>query len=331
VSQRILITGAAGKVGANLARRLTERGHRVRALDLPTAPIESRLKPFDPEIVAGDFADPDVCARAVDGVDAVVNLASIRHFIPNAAHFEIDTLGTYNILVAAAKTGNVKRFVQASSTVSYGPPLYEPIDEQHPQRPNNTLGMTKVTAEVLCEGFRAEHHLPTVRLRFIWVLAGQDFLNVPFRFTPVLQRARQANGKPGAAEALSRLEALAAQGDERLLAVTDPDGRPWTSQFVDIRDLVSHIEIVLEHPAAVGEAFNVTSLAPVSYTTGAPYIAERIGLPSDEVTMPFASTTHASGTKSKLLLGYDPQFDFFRSVDDAVRMRDGEDIGVVTL
>ncbi len=331
MSQRILITGAAGKVGTNLIRRLTERGHQVRALDLPTAPIEARLKAFSPETIAGDFADPDVCARAVDGVDAVVNLASIRHFIPNQAHFEIDTIGTYNMLVAAARGGTVKRFVQASSAVSYGPALYEPVDEDHPQRPNNTLGLTKVTAEVMCKAFGAEYGLPTVRLRFAWVLAGPDFLNVPFRFAPVLQRARQTKGQPGGAEALSRLEALAAQGEERLLAVSSPDGRPWLSQFVDIRDLVSHIGLVLEHPAAVGEAFNVTSVGPVSSTAGAPYLADRIGLPCDDVTMPVASTANISWTKSRLLLGYTPEFDFFRSVDDALRMRAGEEIGVVPL
>jgi UDP-glucose 4-epimerase len=331
---RVLVTGAAGKLGSNLVRRLTERGHQVRALDLADSPTWYRLKPFEPEVVAGDFADPEVARRAVEGVDAVVNLASIGHFARDNAHFfTTDTVGTYNLLDGAVKAGTVGRFVQASSFVSYGPSLYEPVDEHHPQRPNNTLGMTKLTAEVMCETFRAEHKLPTVRLRFTWVHAGLDFLNVPFRFTAILRRARHAAsaGTPGASEALARLEELAKEGEERLMVVRGPDGRSWTLHLVDIRDLVSLVEAVLVHPSAVGEAFNVAPPSPISYEAGAPYLAGKLGLPCDDVTMPMSSTTHLSQAKSRLLLGFVPQYDFFRSVDDALRMRGGEDVGVVPL
>jgi UDP-glucose 4-epimerase len=87
----------------------------------------------------------------------------------------------------------------------------------------------------------------------------------------------------------------------------------------------------LEYPAAVGEAFNVTGPAPFSYDVGAPYVARALGIPCDEMTMPFLATVHLSTAKSRSLLGFVPRYDFLTSVDDAVRMQRGEDIGVVRL
>jgi nucleoside-diphosphate-sugar epimerase len=189
---QVLVTGAAGKLGANLVRRLTERGQRVRALVLPDDPGLRRIAPFEPEVVRGDFADLAVAERAVAGVDRIVNLASIGHYARDDQHFyATDTVGTYNLLWAAAKQGGLARFVQASSTVSYGPVLYEPTDETHPQRPDSCLGVTKLTAENLCEQFRRQHGLPTTRLRFTWVHAGPDFLTYQFRVPAWLNRARR--------------------------------------------------------------------------------------------------------------------------------------------
>src|SRR4051794_3457843 len=72
---KILLTGATGKVGSRLARRLAQRGDRIRALvrdrsraaDLPGAGIE---------LVDGDLLDPASLAIAVHGVDAVVHCAA---------------------------------------------------------------------------------------------------------------------------------------------------------------------------------------------------------------------------------------------------------------
>lgn len=330
----ILVTGAAGKLGSNVVRRLAERGYRVRALVLPDDPLESRLRPFDPQIVRGDMADAPAAEAAVAGVDGVVHLASIGHVARDHAHFfTTDTVGTYNLVQAAARCGTARRFVQASSFVSYGPSVYEPVDEHHPQRPNNTLGLVKLAAEQMCEEAGREHALPTVRLRFTWVFGGLDFLNVPFRLAPVLRRARQAanEGLAGAKEAVAKLEGLSAGGDERLVAVRDQRGKSWTMHVVDVRDLVALVEVVLEHPSAVGEAFNVASPAPISYEQGAPYLATAIGLPCDAVELPLESTVHLSTAKARSLIGWTPRYDYFASVDDAVRMRDGEDIGVVRL
>lgn len=328
---KVLVTGAAGKLGSNLTRRLREKGHDVRALVLPNDQYASRVKPFGAEMMEGDFFDEAVADRAVDGVDAVVNLASIGHYAKDDRHFYVtDTVGTYNLLWAAKKQGGLKRFVQASSLVSYGPTLYEPMDETHPQRPNSALGATKLTAEVICNEMQAEHGIPTVRLRFTWVHAGPDFLNFQMRHPGMLNRAKGAAGRglAGAAEAVAKIEGLS---DEYVIGARDPDGAAWKSHTVDIRDLVSLIEVVLEHPAASGEAFNVASPEPIMYDVAGPYLAKALGKQYAEVAMPNKMSVHVSTAKARALLGWQPKYDWFASVDDAVKMERGEDIGVVRL
>jgi nucleoside-diphosphate-sugar epimerase len=327
---KVLVTGAAGKLGSNLTRRLREGGNEVRALVLPNDQYASRVKPFEPEIVEGDFFDLAVAERAVEGVDAIVNLASIGHYARDDQHFYVtDTVGTYNLLWAARKQG-LKRFVQASSFVSYGPNLYEPVDETHPQRPNTSLGATKLTAEVICNEFQAEHGIATVRLRFTWVHAGTDFLTYQMRHQGMLNRAKGAAARnaPGAAEAVAKIEGLS---DDYVIGARGPSGKVWKSHTVDIRDLVGFIETVLVHPAASGEAFNVASPEPTRYDVAGPYLARALGKQYVEVAMPSEMSVHLSTAKARALLGWQPKHDWFASVDDAVRMERGEDIGVVRL
>ena len=331
---RVLVTGAAGKLGSNLTRRLREGGHEVRALVLPGDQYVSRIRPFEPEILEGDFFDPAVAEGAVAGVDAVVNLASIGHYARDDQHFYVtDTVGTYNLLWAAKQQGGLNRFVQASSLVSYGPTLYEPMDETHPQRPNSCLGATKLTAEVLCNEFQAEHGIPTVRLRFTWVHAGPDFLTYQMRLPGMLGWAKGVAGcgRAGAAEALARLEAIQSTGEDTVIGARGPSGKNWKSHTVDVRDLVSFVQTVLEHPAAAGEAFNVASPEPIRYDAAGPYLAEKLGLPYEEVAMPTEMSVHVSTAKARALLGWRPRYDWFASVDDALKMERGEDVGVVRL
>ena len=91
------------------------------------------------------------------------------------------------------------------------------------------------------------------------------------------------------------------------------------------------IEAVLAHPAAVGEAFNVASPSPVASDVAAPHLARVLGLPYEDVMMPVAMSVDVSTAKARALLGWTPEYDWFRSVDDAVRMERGEDVGVVRL
>src|SRR6187200_1040273 len=97
---KILVTGATGKVGSRLAKRLALRGDSVRALvrdparaaDLQRAGIELSL---------GDLLDPTSLASAVRGVDAIVHCAAFfRGATPEQAH-SVNDLGTQHLAQAA--------------------------------------------------------------------------------------------------------------------------------------------------------------------------------------------------------------------------------------
>src|SRR5687768_13398910 len=116
---KILVTGATGKVGSRLARRLAARGDQVRAL--VRDPVRARELLGDSiELAPGDLLDVSSLAAAVQGVDAVVHCAAFfRGATPEQAH-AVNDLGTQN-LAHAAVAAKVKRFVFTSTGLVYGP------------------------------------------------------------------------------------------------------------------------------------------------------------------------------------------------------------------
>jgi len=115
----ILITGATGKVGSRLAKRLAARGHRVRALVRDRARAKAMLGE-QIELVEGDLLEPSSLAAAVNGVDAVVHCAAFfRGATAEQAH-AVNDLGTQH-LAHAALAAKVKRFLFTSTGLVYGP------------------------------------------------------------------------------------------------------------------------------------------------------------------------------------------------------------------
>jgi UDP-glucose 4-epimerase len=113
----ILVTGATGKVGSRLAKRLAARGDQVRALvrDRTRATLGDQV-----ELAVGDLLDPSSLTAAVDGVDAVVHCAAFfRGATAEQAH-AVNNLGTQHLARATLAAG-VKRFLFMSTGLVYGP------------------------------------------------------------------------------------------------------------------------------------------------------------------------------------------------------------------
>lgn len=115
---KILVTGATGKVGSRLAKRLAARGNEVRALVRDPSRVAA-LGDAPIELVKGDLLDTPSLERAVRGVDAVVHCAAFfRGATPEQAH-AVNDLGTQRI-AEAARAAAVKRFVFTSTGLVYG-------------------------------------------------------------------------------------------------------------------------------------------------------------------------------------------------------------------
>ncbi len=142
---KILVTGATGKVGSRLARRLAQRGDQVRAL-VRDASRAIDLQEQRVELAVGDLLDPGSLDAAVRGVDAVVHCAAFfRGASAEQAH-AVNDLGSQH-LARAARTANVARFIFTSTGLVYGPNGGRPASEDDECKPTADYPVSKLAAE----------------------------------------------------------------------------------------------------------------------------------------------------------------------------------------
>ena len=102
-----------------------------------------------------------------------VNIEGVRVGF-QAKYFSNNVDGSVNLLNSMQKYG-VKKIVFSSTAATYGEPVYTPIDENHPQKPINPYGETKLEIEKIMDKFDKDFGLKSVRLRYFNV-AGADSL-----------------------------------------------------------------------------------------------------------------------------------------------------------
>jgi nucleoside-diphosphate-sugar epimerase len=142
---KILVTGATGKVGSRLGKRLAQRGHHVRAL-VRNPERTADLVEVGVELEQGDLLDADSLATAVQGVDAVVHCAAFfRGATPEQAHV-VNDLGTQHLAIAA-RAASVKRFIFTSTGHVYGPNGGRFAREDDPCAPMEGYPASKLAAE----------------------------------------------------------------------------------------------------------------------------------------------------------------------------------------
>jgi nucleoside-diphosphate-sugar epimerase len=181
--KRVLVTGAAGRLGQRLVAHLTELGVATTGLVLSTSD-ESRTD----RTVVGDAREPAVVAEALSDVDAVVHLAAIP--APDLAEdqevFGLNTQATFVVLNEAARAG-VRRAVIASSYSATGlpfapvpvQPAYLPVDEDLPPLAADPYALSKQTDELTAAMIWRRYGLSVVALRFPFL--GEPEVRLPQR------------------------------------------------------------------------------------------------------------------------------------------------------
>jgi nucleoside-diphosphate-sugar epimerase len=145
LDMKILVTGATGKVGSRLAKRLAKRGDQVRALVRDPARAAD-LQEARIQLVEGDLLAVDSLAAAVRGVDTVVHCAAFfRGATPEQAQ-AVNDLGTQH-LANAALAASVKRFIFTSTGLVYGPNGGRLAREDDPCAPTAAYPVSKLAAE----------------------------------------------------------------------------------------------------------------------------------------------------------------------------------------
>jgi nucleoside-diphosphate-sugar epimerase len=150
----VLVTGAAGNVGQQVCQDLIDRGHFVRALDVPRADFGRLEHAQDIEVAKGDLRDITFVQQAVEGCEWVVHLAAI---LPPASEADrertlsVNVGGTKNLIDALQAAGECAPLVFASSVATYGDTSNEthPVSVEHPLRPFDVYGQSKALGEDL--------------------------------------------------------------------------------------------------------------------------------------------------------------------------------------
>jgi len=171
---RLLVTGGAGFIGSNFVRLILEREPRVQVTVLDKLTYAGNLENLaglDPDrltFVKGDIADPEVVARAMNGVRAVLNFAAETHVdrsIQNPGSFVLtDVYGSY-VLLEAARRIQVERFIQISTDEVYGEILGAPATEEAPLMPRNPYSASKAGADRLAYSYYTTYGMPVVITR----------------------------------------------------------------------------------------------------------------------------------------------------------------------
>lgn len=161
-TKRVLITGGAGSLGRELARRLAEEGYRIRALDLPSCDFGPLKGLAGTEILRGDVADAALLEGAVTGVDAIVHLAALlppHSERDRARTMAVNAEGTRRLVEALRRAGPAAHLVLSSSVCVYGDTSRDapPITTSHPCRPLDAYGESKVAAEGIVRGGGVPH------------------------------------------------------------------------------------------------------------------------------------------------------------------------------
>jgi uronate dehydrogenase len=160
--RRVLVTGAAGRIGRAACPGLAARGWRVRGLD--RRPLDGVAGLADPPVVA-EIGDRAALDRATAGVDAVVHLAGVAGEAAFPEILEANIDGTYQVFEAGRRSG-VPRIVYASSNHAVGfTPRCDLAGVDLPPRPDTYYGLSKVFGEALGRLYVDRYRLEVVCLR----------------------------------------------------------------------------------------------------------------------------------------------------------------------
>lgn len=167
---RVLVTGGAGFIGANLIQHLSASGgYDLVALDDLSAGQQRPVFPPGVRFVLGDFTDKATMTECLRGVDVVVHLAALAGVVDSIEDprpsFGINVAGSFQLL-ELARAANVRRIVNASTGGALLGDATPPISEEMAPSPLSPYGASKLAVEGYCAAFAGAYGMSCVSLRF---------------------------------------------------------------------------------------------------------------------------------------------------------------------
>ena len=177
----ILVTGGAGFIGSNLCEELLKHDCKVVCLDnFSTGKIENILHLFDNKnfkLIVGDIRRMEDCQKATKGVDYVLHEAALgsvpRSIADPITSNDVNVSGFLNMLVAA-REANVKRFIYAASSSTYGDSKSLPKVEDVIGKPLSPYAITKYVNELYADVFSRTYGMECIGLRYFNVFGRRQ-------------------------------------------------------------------------------------------------------------------------------------------------------------
>lgn len=303
-----LVTGGAGFIGSNLCEAILKLGYRVRCLDDLSTGKQANVDMFldNPryEFIRGDIKDLDTCIKACEGVDYVLNQAAWGS-VPRSIEMPLfycanNITGTLNMLEAARRQG-VRKFVYASSSSVYGDEATLPKTEGVEGNLLSPYALTKRCDEEWAKQYTMHYGLDTYGLRYFNVFGRRQDPNGVY-----------AAVIPKFIKMLLRDEQPTINGDGK-----------QSRDFTYIENVIeANLKACLAPHEAAGQAFNIAYggreyLIDIYYT-----LTKALGKCIEPNFGPDRKGdikhSNANIQKARTLLGYDPEYDFARGLQEAI-------------
>lgn len=315
-NKKILVTGGAGFIGSNLCDKLIEMNNKVVCLDnFATGKkenIEHLLKDPKFRFIEGDIRNLEDCKKAVEGVDYVLHQAALgsvpRSIKDPITSNDVNVSGFLNMLVAS-RDAEVKRFVYAASSSTYGDSESLPKVEDKIGKPLSPYAITKYVNELYADVFSKTYGLETIGLRYFNVFG----------------RRQDPNGAYAAV--IPKFVSLFMKGDSPVINGDGSYSRDFT--YIDNVVQANIVSLIADKKESVNTVYNVafgdrnTLLDLVKYLkeylsdfdSNIKKIEVKHG-PNRQGDIPHSL---ASIDKAKELLNYNPKFSLQEGLKESVK------------
>lgn len=315
-NKKILVTGGAGFIGANLCEALLQMNNTVVCLDNFATGKRENIAPLlankNFSLQQGDIRNLEDCKKAVAGVDYVLHQAALgsvpRSIKDPITSNQVNVSGFLNMLVASRDAG-VKRFIYAASSSTYGDSEAMPKVEELIGKPLSPYAITKYVNELYAGIFSNTYGLQTIGLRYFNVFG----------------RKQDPNGAYAAV--IPKFVSALMEGDSPVINGDGSYSRDFT--YIDNVIQANILSMLTSNPEAINTVYNVAYGDRNTLNDLMGYLKEYLSSFDPKIASVAVINgpnragdiphSHASVEKAKKLLHYNPKYSLQEGLKEAVQ------------